>query len=75
MNQAWSWINRPIVEIENNQVIISEDLNLEKDEKFYLLKYIKETKDEITGKTAEQLLLANEDDNENELTVEHLNEK
>ena len=75
MNQAWAWIWVPIVEVKDNQVIIPETIKLEKDEKFYLLYYIQKIKDEKTGKTAEQLLLANEHDDESWMTKEEQNEK
>jgi hypothetical protein len=48
---------------------------LEDDEKYYLLKYTKEIKDKDTDKTAEQFLLATENDTQNGMTVEEQHEK
>jgi hypothetical protein len=63
MNQSRWWIDLDITEIANTEpktIVIPSKLNLEDDEKYYLLKYIKETKDEETWKTVEELLLSKE---------------
>jgi hypothetical protein len=50
-------------------------LSLENDEKYYLLKYTKEIKDKETEKTAEQLLLATDNDIKTGMNIEEQHEK
>ncbi|HRX63766.1 MAG TPA: hypothetical protein P5060_01540 [Candidatus Absconditabacterales bacterium] len=65
MNSAFAWSNAKIIDIDpsNNELFISNNIELEDDEKYFLLHYIKKTKDEETGKTVEELLKST-DDNE-----------
>lgn len=55
MNQARSRVWRDVVTVVDGKLSIPE-LNLEDDEKYFLLYYIKNTKDEETDKTVEELL-------------------
>jgi nitrate reductase NapAB chaperone NapD len=75
MNKARSWIGKNIIEVKDNTITISDWVSLEDDEEYYLLKYTKEIKDKDTNKTAEQLLLATENDTQNDMTVEKQHEK
>jgi len=65
MNSAFAWSNAKIIDIDpsNNELFIPNNIELEDDEKYFLLHYIKKTKDEETGKTVEELLKST-DDNE-----------
>jgi len=64
MNKAFSWSNIKIIDINesDNELFIPENVNLEDDEKYFLLHYIKETTDEETGKTVEELLKSEKDE-------------
>lgn len=75
MNKARSWIGKDIIEVKDSNITLSEWVSLEDDEKYYLLKYTKEIKDKDTDKTAEQFLLATENDTQTGMTVEQQHEK